>query len=64
MIRLVWDVSCFNFQERLKGYIQQVCEAELGTVIWIGEADVEVTSHGLWEVSVIGLSDTSQGEHT
>lgn len=28
---------------------------------WVGGIDVEVTSHGLWEVSVIGVSDTSQG---
>ena len=28
---------------------------------WVGEIDIEVISQGLWEVSVIGVSDTSQG---
>ena len=28
---------------------------------WVGEIDTEVISQGLWEVSVIGVSDTSQG---
>lgn len=28
---------------------------------WVGEIDTEVISQGVWEVSVIGVSDTSQG---
>ena len=58
MICSAWEHIILLLEETQKDMSSRSLSLSSG---WVGEIDTEVISQGLWEVSVIGVSDTSQG---